>query len=437
MLVLSLLLGRTANSAKISCKGCKKFIESFNKGLLDTENSSYAGGDTSWEEENLGSYANSEVRLVEVLESVCSAKNYECHSILEKSEEDIEKWWLQLRHADSNADLLQWLCFGHLEVCCVENTFGASCEACPGGVDSPCGGHGNCEGAEEKNGSGQCKCDAGYRGDACGSCDKGYYEEGAECKACDRACLDDCSGAGPDHCTECASGYQGNEDGICKDVDECRAEGGDELCSSGKYCLNTPGSYKCNDCDKSCAEGCGGAGPVRCVECASGYLRSDAGVCKDVDECSEEGEKKCSDATYCENTPGSYICKACHVSCRLVCRGPAAEGCEECKDGYSRASDDGPCTDIDECATEGSSPCDLSTEQCHNLVGTFVCKCQTGLVKEGGKCVPKNEQEKESIKGKKTAQKKKKKRAKKGAKPSPLATEQPVPAVAEGSHDEL
>ena len=31
MLVLSLLLGRTANSAKISCKGCKKFIESFNK----------------------------------------------------------------------------------------------------------------------------------------------------------------------------------------------------------------------------------------------------------------------------------------------------------------------------------------------------------------------------------------------------------------------
>ena len=74
-----------------------------------------------------------------------------------------------------------------------------------------------------------------------------------------------------------------------------------------------------------------------------------------------------------------------------------------------------PCPDIDECATEGSSPCDLSTEQCHNLVGTFVCKCQTGLVKEGGKCVPKNEQEKESIKGKKTAQKKKKKRAKKGS----------------------
>lgn len=35
----------------------------------------------------------SETRLVEVLESVCSKSDYECHRLLELSEELVESWW--------------------------------------------------------------------------------------------------------------------------------------------------------------------------------------------------------------------------------------------------------------------------------------------------------------------------------------------------------
>lgn len=35
----------------------------------------------------------SETRLVEVLESVCSKSDFECHRLLELSEELVESWW--------------------------------------------------------------------------------------------------------------------------------------------------------------------------------------------------------------------------------------------------------------------------------------------------------------------------------------------------------
>lgn len=35
----------------------------------------------------------SETRLVEVLESVCSKSDFECHRLLELSEELVENWW--------------------------------------------------------------------------------------------------------------------------------------------------------------------------------------------------------------------------------------------------------------------------------------------------------------------------------------------------------
>ena len=67
-------------------------------------------------------------------------------------------------------------------------------------------------------------------------------------------------------------------------------------------------------------------------------------------------------------------------------------------------------SDVNECSGE-SNPCDSETETCQNLMGSYVCKCQEGLVKSGdGKCVSEDELPPEE-KPKKT---KKKKRVKKG-----------------------
>ena len=56
------------------------------------------------------------------------------------------------------------------------------------------------------------------------------------------------------------------------------------------------------------------------------------------------------------------------------------------------------------------SPCDADSETCSNLIGSFKCKCNSGLIRVEGRCVEKVAKEKKESK-KKT--KKKKKKAKK------------------------
>ena len=46
------------------------------------------------------------------------------------------------------------LCVCTFKVCCPKNTFGPTCEACPGGVDDPCGGRGSCEVGTKVGGGG-------------------------------------------------------------------------------------------------------------------------------------------------------------------------------------------------------------------------------------------------------------------------------------------
>ncbi|XP_064400909.1 cysteine-rich with EGF-like domain protein 2-B isoform X3 [Halichondria panicea] len=84
----------------------------------DTAKSNFADGDTNWEEEKLASYANSEVRLIEMLDE---HSDYDCHRLLENYEEEIERWWFKLRHKEEGYDdLKQWLCsfcWGHELFC--------------------------------------------------------------------------------------------------------------------------------------------------------------------------------------------------------------------------------------------------------------------------------------------------------------------------------
>lgn len=73
--------------------------------------------------------------------------------------------------------------------------------------------------------------------------------------------------------------------------------------------------------------------------------------------------------------------------------------------------------DVNECEDDAES-CDVDTEVCSNLLGTFTCKCNSGLVKgEEGRCVTAEEREAEQEAKKAKKKKKKKKRKKKEAEP--------------------
>lgn len=92
----------------------------------------------------------------------------------------------------------------------------------------------------------------------------------------------------------------------CIDIDECGTEMAH--CRANQFCVNTEGSYECQDCAKACI-GCMGAGPSRCKKCNKGYQR-DGVKCLDVDECASGMEEPvCTGANeVCENTDGSYRC---------------------------------------------------------------------------------------------------------------------------------
>lgn len=57
-------------------------------------------------------------------------------------------------------------------LCCV-SSFCPCSSVCPGGVEAPCGNHGDCD--DGVRGSGSCKCHKGFRGQSCDSCASGYY----------------------------------------------------------------------------------------------------------------------------------------------------------------------------------------------------------------------------------------------------------------------
>ncbi|XP_023392643.1 cysteine-rich with EGF-like domain protein 1 isoform X2 [Pteropus vampyrus] len=265
------------------CHTCRGLVDSFNKGLERTIRDNFGGGNTAWEEEKLSKYKDSETRLVEVLESVCSKSDYECHRLLELSEELVESWWF---HKQQEApDLFQWLCSDSLKLCCPSGTFGPSClelylqshpvwclpTACPGGTEKPCGGYGQCEGEGTRGGSGHCDCQAGYGGEACGQCGLGYFEAERNashlvCSACFGPCAR-CSGPEESNCLQCKKGWALHHL-KCIDIDECGTERAS--CGADQFCVNTEGSYECRDCSKACL-GCMGAGPGRCKKCSSGY----------------------------------------------------------------------------------------------------------------------------------------------------------------------
>lgn len=233
-----------------SCEACRLVVDSFERGLEKTARGKHEGGDTSWEEKNLKTYQDSEVRLVEIQENLCEnvkKGKAQCLSVAEDSELYIEEWWFNQRN--KNVRLHDYLCISKLKVCCPSNNFGPNCQVCK----SECNKHGTCDGAGTRSGTGKCNCEPGYVGSECDDCDlEDYFRVGTgqdrfTCRRCHQACKG-CFGLGQMNCTDCRSGYYKHESNGCIDVNECDtgvdSNGNTKLCGRNQYCVNTDGGFK-------------------------------------------------------------------------------------------------------------------------------------------------------------------------------------------------
>lgn len=66
--------------------------------MIKTERGQHEGGDAAWEEQKLGSYKRSEVRLVDIQEGLCNdiiVGQDQCHALAETNEHLLEEWWFK------------------------------------------------------------------------------------------------------------------------------------------------------------------------------------------------------------------------------------------------------------------------------------------------------------------------------------------------------
>jgi len=437
-------------NVKESCSTCQELVQKFYQGMDKTAKNHFGGGDTAWEESRLGNYARSETRLLEILENVCkgASKDSACHAMVEEHEEEIESFWFKKQNQLSQLE--NHLCISIAKVCCPSGKYGETCKECPGGANSPCFGRGKCNGNGTRSGNGKCKCDTQFSGEFCDECSDGYYDAGnLTCEECHESCDSTCSSGTSAGCDSCKDGYIDNSDGKgCVDIDECIDETHKHDCVEGKFCINEKGSFRCNECDPACLQGCVGTGRLSCNGCNPGWEQMATGGCVDIDECIDENI--CETGTYCVNNEGSHICEQCNLACAGGCTDGTPNTCVECDAGFT-LTDEG-CVDVDECkeknitcpigqvcvnrpgsdlceschtdcnscvSTEANGclvcksgftfgqngcedvdecklkPCKIKGEKCHNSPGSYSCKCKKGWVRtKQNDCKKKSESKK-------------------------------------------
>ncbi|XP_066283956.1 protein disulfide isomerase Creld2-like [Branchiostoma lanceolatum] len=313
-----------AESVQWNCATCKGITDRFAEKYAETEKGGFGGGNTDWEETYLKEYRRSEVRLLEIIEQLCTKDNHACHALVEEHEELLEEWWRKDESPHTN--LYKWLCIDHVKACCPNNTWGPSCRDCPVGREKVCSGRGKCDGDGTREGTGACSCDKGYQGALCEQCTVDHYEEyknttHVSCKECNEAC-DECYGPEANECKKCRDNH-----------------------------VLVEGS--CEECDPLC-KGCTGVGPENCVKC-------------DVGKGADMVEGYCIECA-----------RPCHG-----CNGPGPENCKRCRMGYKQ-NKEGICEDVDEC----QSMCRLQHEVCTNTMGGYDCECEEGYKKNPrGDCV--------------------------------------------------
>ena len=150
------------------CAACTALVASFEAGMEKTSRGKLGGGDTAWEEKNQGSgYGQSEVRLVEIQETLCKdveRGELQCHDNHHNWEDQLEEWWKM--DMETRGELKQWLCVDELKVCCPKDHYGPDCKPCSIKSEDGkiCSGNGKCKGEGTRKGNGKCSCDYQYTG---------------------------------------------------------------------------------------------------------------------------------------------------------------------------------------------------------------------------------------------------------------------------------
>ena len=197
-----------------------------------------------------------------------------------------------------------------------------------------CPGNAECE---NNQGGFSCNCVDGYKGDYCSdinecnnrrnichqnadcintdgsytcSCNEGFYGNGDWCfpgQCLDRYCPQNqkCISATTTGC-ECKDGFEFNNSSVCEDIDECEQN----TCDDQAECLNTIGSYTCQDIFstvESADTTSGGSSFTAEMLTTQAIIITPYKNESDIDECTEKTHD-CSPDANCTNTVSSFIC---------------------------------------------------------------------------------------------------------------------------------
>ncbi|KAI5093433.1 stabilin-1 precursor [Silurus meridionalis] len=192
---------------------------------------------------------------------------------------------------------------------CCKNHYGRNCQVCPGGLEAPCGSHGDCD--DGQYGTGECKCHSGFTGTACTLCKEKHY--GPNCTACsctlNGKCEDGIDGDGSCFCQEGWTGVKCESKIDVKPVcsPECHSKA---VCLPENQCQCEPSyegdGYNCTAPDL-CNEYNGGCHvEANCTQsdikvtctCKAGYS-GDGSNCSPINLCVEENNGGCSDFANC------------------------------------------------------------------------------------------------------------------------------------------
>ena len=327
---------------------------------------------------------------------------------------------------------------------CARGYHGAACAAeCPGGGQSPCGGHGECDGG--RNGTGRCACDAGYAGAACGaacpqaggrvcgghgacrstpdgagavchcwgSVTQGYWygeacvacQPGYDGPACDRECPggadSPCAGHGTCHATDavpvcaCDVGYAGADcSTACPGLSEgrvCSGHGACDVATGACVCVfgATTGYWAGAACN-ACAEGwsgtaCATACPMSAgLVCSAGRCSCDAATCGVACEATGAVCVACAPGTWglaCNNTCPGTAGQPCGGHGRCL-DGSLGSGACVCDPGYAGHDCGQACPGSPPCSGHGA--CDLDRVRCVCTPGYAGPACHVACPKAAG-----------------------------------------------------
>ncbi|XP_066527436.1 stabilin-1 [Hoplias malabaricus] len=192
---------------------------------------------------------------------------------------------------------------------CCKNHFGRDCQVCPGGLEAPCGDHGNCD--DGLLGRGVCICDTGFNGTACELCLPNHF--GTNCTACNCTtngkCDDGLDGDGSCFCQESWTGMWCESKIEVKPV--CSPEcGSNAVCRMGNECECVPpyegSGFNCTAPDLCAAYNGGCDVQADCTQmdvnvscsCKAGHT-GDGFACSPINRCVEEENGGCSEFANC------------------------------------------------------------------------------------------------------------------------------------------